>query len=44
MKTDLGAKIPEATMLYNESKHNTLALVGKANEKEEEEEEERENA
>ncbi len=27
----LGAKIPEATILYNESKHNILALVGKAN-------------
>jgi hypothetical protein len=27
----LGAKIPEATILYNESKHNNiLALVGKA--------------
>jgi hypothetical protein len=23
-------KIPEATILYNESKHNILALVGKA--------------
>jgi hypothetical protein len=28
----LGAKIPQAiTILYNESKHNILALVGKAN-------------
>ncbi len=26
----LGAKIPLATILYNESKHNILALVGKA--------------
>jgi hypothetical protein len=30
----IGAKIPEATILYNESKHNILiALVGKANNK-----------
>jgi hypothetical protein len=29
----LGAKIPEATRLYNEFKHNILALVGKANNK-----------
>ncbi len=30
----LGVKIPEATILYyNESKHNILALVGKANKK-----------
>jgi hypothetical protein len=27
----LGAKIPEATILYNESKHNILALISKAN-------------
>jgi hypothetical protein len=29
----LGAKIPEATILYNESKHNILALISKANNK-----------
>jgi len=27
----VGAKVPLATILYNESKHNILALVGKAN-------------